>query len=104
MDFIKLAEEVFDRLPNKKTTIRKGRKDYQLGHAWFVSTEKGRRASINILRVEHMKLGNIYESDLKDDGFKNWDEAFEGLKKYYSDLTWDDELTVVKFSTIEILD
>ena len=71
IDFIKLAEDVFDRLPNKKTTIRKGRKNYNLGHAFMISTEKDRRAVVNILRVEHMKLGNIYESDLKDDGFKN---------------------------------
>lgn len=104
MDFINLAEEVFDKLPEKKTTIRKGRKNYRLGHAWMISLEKGRRAAIHINSLMICKLGNVYECDLKNDGFKDWGDLHEGLKKYYPNLTWDDELTVVKFSTVEILD
>ena len=40
---IKLTEEVFDRLPIKKTTIRFGRKDYPLSKAFLVSTEISRK-------------------------------------------------------------
>lgn len=102
MEFIKLSEVEFDKLPEKRVTIRKGRKNYPIGHACFISAELGRIAEIKIIRIEYVKLGNIYEIDIKDDGFKDWNDAFNGLKQYYPDLSWDDELTVVKFVTVKI--
>ena len=104
MEHIKLAEDVFEKLPNKKTTIRLGRKSYQLGEAVMISTEKDRRCLVNILRVEHCKFANIYESDLQNDGFKDHDDAFEKMQKFYPNMEWDDTYTVVKFSTIKLID
>jgi hypothetical protein len=103
MQVIKLSEEAFDRLPDKKTTIRHGKKDYHLGEALFQSTDKNRLARINILRIEYCQFGNIYCSDIENDGFKDHNDAFESLIKYYPAMEWLDTYTVLKFSTIQIL-
>ena len=98
MQKLKLAEDVFDALENGKlTTIRKGRRNIELGDLLFESVEKERKEVVNVLNVHYCKLANVYIGDLTNDGFKDHHDMWEQMKRFYPDLTFDDEVTTVKF-------
>lgn len=96
---LKLAEDIFNQLEKgKRTTIRKGRRDISLGKLLFESTEIGRRKTVNVLNIHYCKLSNVYQGDLENDGFKDHHDMWEQMKRFYPDLSFDDELTTIKFS------
>ena len=69
---LKLAEDVFDALEfGKVTTIRKGRRNIELGDLIFESVKSQRKEVVNVLNVHYCKLANVYIGDLKNDGFKD---------------------------------
>jgi hypothetical protein len=98
MQKLLLAEDVFDALETgKKTTIRKGRSDIQLGELLFESTETKRQEVVNVLNVHYCRLSNVYIGDLQNDGFKDHHDMWGQMKSFYPDITFDDEVTTIKF-------
>jgi len=71
MQTLKLAEDIFDALETgKQTTIRKGRRDIQLGDLKLESVEENRQEIVNVINVHYCRLANVYIGDLQNDGFK----------------------------------
>lgn len=98
MQKLLLSEDVFDALEaGKKTTIRKGRRDVQLGELLFESTKTKRQEVVNVLNVHYCRLSNVYIGDLQNDGFKDHHDMWEQMKRFYPDITFDDEVTTIKF-------
>ena len=99
MQELLLAEDVFDALEKGKlTTIRKGRRDVALGDLLFTSIEKKRLEVVNVINVHYCKLANVYIGDLTNDGFKDHYDMWEQMKRFYPDITFDDEVTTIKFA------
>ena len=91
------------RTGKKTTTVRKGRRTYTLGEGVFklipimdASTD----IPIVIESITYMSFGDLTEEIAKTDGFDNLDELKSELLGFYSDLTKEDEVTVVGFSVI----
>ncbi|AGO47648.1 hypothetical protein Phi17218_115 [Cellulophaga phage phi17:2_18] len=98
MQELKLAEDIFDALEKgKTTTIRKGRRDIKLGNLLFESLETNRKEVVSVLNIHYCKLSNVYDGDLKNDGFKDHQDMWDQMKRFYPDLTLDDEVTTIKF-------
>ena len=94
-----LAEDVFDALETgKRTTIRLGRRNIELGDLVFESVETNRTETVNVLNVHFCKLANVYIGDLQNDGFKDHHDMWEQMKRFYPDITFDDEVTTIKFN------
>ena len=113
---------------DKRTTIRKGRRDIQLEGLTFLSTDKvtaqeadwyleacpggflasGRThpnnddyvylaQTVMVRTVTYIRVTDMTDLDAQADGFNGVEELFEGMKRYYPDLTWEDELTIIEF-------
>ena len=97
---LKLSEAVFDQLENgKEVTIRYGkRENISLGKLLFESTEKARMAVVDVWLLYAAPLTNVSPEALINDGFNSIEEAVEGLKEYYPDITEDSIVTVVVFN------
>jgi hypothetical protein len=99
MQKLLLAEDVFDELEKgKKTTFRLGRRDIQLGELLFESTETKRQTIVNVQSVHYCKLSNVYVEDLYNDGFKDYNDMWGQMKRFYPNMTFDDEVTTIKFN------
>lgn len=98
MQKLLLAEDVFDSLlRGKSVTIRKGRRDIQLGELLFESTDMKRTAEVYVTRVTYIELARISDEDMHADGFSNHKEMYEMMKRFYPDLQPYDEVTIVEF-------
>lgn len=99
MQKLLLAEDVFDGLEKgKRTTIRQGRRHIELGGLLFESTEVKRHKVVSVISVHYCRLANVYIGDLTNDGFKDHNDMWEQMKRFYPDITFDTEVTVIKFA------
>lgn len=94
-----LADDVFDLLEDGKTcTIRKGRKDIQLGFLKFESIDK-REEIVFVKIVLYCKLKNIPIDYVINDGFIDHDDIEKQMKRLYPDIDENTEVTIVEFIT-----
>lgn len=100
MQKLMLAEDVFDALVDgKDVTIRKGRRDIQLGELLFESVDEHRKQIVNVKMVVYCNLDFIPEDFVWSDGFDSHEDMEEKMKRFYPDITADTECTVVVFDT-----
>ena len=93
-----MTEGVFDALTDgKRVTIRKGRRNIQLGDIIFESTEIKRIQKADIIYVMYSLLKNIPIDAIENDGFNSVEEMLDGMKGFYPDITLDSECTIVYF-------
>ena len=93
-----LAEDVFDTLKDGKTcTIRKGRRDIELGLLMFESLEKKRLALVGIKLIIYCSAFQIPEQYWRNDGFESVKDMIEQMKRFYPDMKGVTECTVVEF-------
>ena len=101
-----MAEGVFDTLecnewnPKAKTcTIRKGRRDIQLGDIVFESIETQRTKKAWVDRVIYCWLCDVPEEYIHNDGFEDAKDMLEQMRTYYPDMEMNTEVTVIEFDT-----
>ncbi|RYM35751.1 hypothetical protein ERX46_01790 [Brumimicrobium glaciale] len=99
MQKLTLYEDIFDALEKGKvTTIRKGRRDIALGELLFESVETNRQQIVDVVMVYYTRLENVKREDLENDGFKNHQDMWEQMQRFYPDIGLEDEVTVVLFN------
>jgi hypothetical protein len=84
---------------HKKSTIRRGHRNYSLGSCTLRSCSQEIPAKIENIR--YCKLCDLSDSDALVDGFGSKDELLEVLFKIYTDLKFDDDMTIVEITTIQ---
>ena len=100
MQKLTLFEDIFDALEHGKlTTIRKGRRDIQLGDLLFESVDTKRKEVVQVVIVYYCRLSNVAIEDLQNDGFTDHQDMWEKMKRFYPDILFDDEVTIVKFES-----
>lgn len=113
---------------DKRTTIRKGRRDIKLEGLTFLSTEPVNGAesdwylaacptgflvdgkchpnndnlvylaqTVDVKAVTYIRVYDMTDLDAQADGFNTVEDLFEGMRRYYPDLDWEDELTIIEF-------
>ena len=99
-----LANDLFPalKLGGKRVTIRKGRRDIQLGKLVFSPTtpdKKIKPVKVNVTEVRYKRLQDVTNDEAKCDGFWDASHMYSGMKKYYPDLKRTDEVTFIIFTT-----
>ena len=61
------------------------------------STSGDRQKEINVYQVVHIYLKLVPDPVAQDDGFEDAEDMYEGMKRFYPDLTPDDEVTIIYF-------
>lgn len=103
MQVLKLADDLFGPLREAKklTTIRKGRRDVALGELRFEGAEdESLTEVVNVTSVTFTTLAGVSPAILEADGFADHDDALEQMKRFYPDISFDTEVTVIDFADI----
>lgn len=80
---------------SKKLTVRKGRRDVELGKLTFSSSDE--LCDVEVVEVRYLRVSGVPNEICVADGFANWVDFYEGMKKYYPDLDVAEECTIVFF-------
>jgi hypothetical protein len=88
----------FDVLVNrKKITIREGHRDYTNGPVLIGCPDLNWSTMRDIINVRHCRLVDVTEEEFKADGYDSKADMLMDLSKYYPDINWDSEVTVIKW-------
>jgi len=90
-----LADPVL--LGQKRCTIRKGLRDYELGLNRIVVVGTDQEIPIVIEEVRHKLLYQVTEEEAQSDGYETLNLLYDCLVKFYPDLSFDDLITIVYF-------
>lgn len=86
----------------KYTTIREGKRDYQLGDKVILCCPWANWCIMAyVSTVYTCKLEDVYENDLYNCGYEDLGDAQKELQEYYLDLTLQDEVTVITWIQLE---
>ncbi len=80
----------------KKSTIRRGRREYPFGECILQSSSRGVSAIIENIR--YCRLEDLTDDDAIIDGFKSKNALLQTLFTFYTDLKPDDEMSIVYFA------
>lgn len=104
MQQLKLANDLFASVQNhtKRMTIRKGRRDIQLGWLEIESTDPVDGAFLNhpvrVDRVTYTHVGSLCDRDAKEDGFESVQDLIDKMQRFYPGLDAGTEITLVYWS------
>lgn len=100
MQTLKLTDELFVplRAGDKEVTIRKGKRDIDLGLLWFEGTQdESLREQVEVVEVRYVRASGVPEDVCRIDGFSDWYDFYMGMKKFYPDLEATDTVTIIFF-------
>ena len=87
----------------ERVTVRKGRRDIQLGRLLFIgSKDETLRYEVEVSEVRYVQIINVGNDVIEAEGFDNWHDFYEDMKKFYPDLDVTDEVTVIYFETADV--
>ncbi len=104
MQQLKLANDLFGFVltHQKYMTIRKGRRDIQLGELEFESTDgvdgKFLKTVVKVHRISYTLVGSLCDREAKEDGFKSVQDLIDKMQRFYPGLDADTEVTLVYWS------
>jgi hypothetical protein len=84
----------------KQITIRRGRRDFRPDDWVEGICAEGDRFILQVTGCEVTTALDISEEDLRDDGFCDLDDFFAGMRKFYPNLSEEDEITVIRFEVL----
>ena len=97
METIPLVSKYLElfRSGSKTTTVRRGRRDPELGP---VELSDGESVEVSeIVEIRHLRLERLTDQDAVNDGFGSKSELLEALQEFYPDLGEEDEVTILVF-------
>ena len=87
----------------ERVTVRKGRRDIALGPLHFIgSRDKTLNYIVTVTEVRYLRAVDVDDDVIKAEGFDNWTDFYEDMKKCYPDLELTDECTVIYFETADV--
>jgi hypothetical protein len=103
MQLIELRESMFDNVVNniKIATLRKGKRDYDLGEVVILGTERNRVLLCNIDRINIIKLSDIGDEDAQQEGYQKAQELIDVMNDIYGKLEPDQVVTQVWWTFIK---
>lgn len=95
--YIEMAAEFYEMIISgqKRTTIRKGKRDYKIGKGIIVFNNKN--VIINILGIKHIRLTELSYNEINNDGFRSIEELKASLYEFYGELDLNETMTLVSF-------
>ena len=97
-----IADDLIPSLKSgKKTcTIRKGKRDIDLGDMFFKAVNSGEVLKVNVTEVLHKTADQMTDDEAKLDGLNGAKTAAEMIifmKRFYPDFESSTEITVIKY-------
>lgn len=89
------------RSGKKQVTIRRGKRPYRPGQRVIGRCSGDEGVLIEITECKQMPLKEVPQQDLMDDGFQGAEQALQSLRRWYSDLTLDSTVSVIRFRLCE---
>lgn len=84
----------------KRTTIRKGLKNYPVGKIVEFTANNKVFCKARILKAVVKRLRELSDKDAIDDGFRSKEELVKALKRIYGDVRDDEFVTIVHFEVV----
>lgn len=99
MQTLKLADNLLIPLMKgeKKLTIRRGRRDIQLGELKFETVSGNDEVEVEVVEIRYIRISGVSDDICKEDGFDDWIDFYQGMKNYYPDLDVTEECTIIYF-------
>ncbi len=106
MQQLKLANDLFPSVLNntKHMTIRKGRRDIQLGWLELETTDPiapdgtTLNHAVRVHRVSYTFVGGLCDREAKEDGFESVQDLIDKMQRFYPGLDAGTEVTLVYWS------
>lgn len=97
MPELRIHESFIDKIlaGSKRTTIRRGERNIQLGPALF--TARSTSIPIVVQDVETKRLSELTDADATADGFTNLVELKSALRHFYSSISPSDVVSIIRF-------
>lgn len=96
-------EEMRTRVLNgtKKITIREGHREYKPGKVMLCCHLEPWAVMADIVSVRHTTLREVTEEEYAADGFVSPGHMWEGMRRFYKDMTMDSPVTVIRWDNVE---
>ena len=106
LQFLKLDDDLLLAIiggDGERVTVRKGRRDIELGPLTFVGAKDvGLRYIVTVTEVRYLRVVDVDDDVIRAEGFNNWTDFYEDMKKFYPDLELTDEVTVIYFEIADV--
>ena len=87
----------------ERVTVRKGRRDIKLKPLLFEGSKNdGLKYVVGVTEVRYVSVVDVDDDVIKAEGFDNWGDFYEDMKKFYPDLDVSDEVTVIYFEIADV--
>jgi uncharacterized protein YqfB (UPF0267 family) len=85
------------RSGKKQITIRQGTRNYRPGQRVIAKCSDEEGVLIEITECKQLPLREVPQQDLRDDNLQSTEHALQSLRRWYSDLTLDSTVSVIRF-------
>lgn len=85
------------RTGGKKITFRAGRRKFRPGEIVEGKCAEGVVLLLRITGCESKPLREVTEAEAKADLFESREVVLEGMRKFYPEMTWDTEISLIRF-------
>ncbi len=89
------------RSGRKRITFRAGRRRFRPGEIVEGRCAEGIILRLRITGCETKPLGQVTEEEAKADLFESREVVLEGMRKFYPAMTWDTEISLIRFEMAE---
>ena len=106
LQFLKLDDDLLLAIiggDGERVTVRKGRRDIELGRLLFIgSKDETLRYEVEVSEVRYVQIIKVDDDVIEAEGFTNWHDFYNDMKKFYPDLDVCDEVTVIYFEIADV--
>ena len=85
----------------KRITFRAGRRRFRPGEIVDGKCAEGIILPLRITRCETKPLKDVTEEEARDDLFESREVVLEGMRKFYPEMTWETEISLIRFEIAE---
>ncbi len=96
---IRFSEGTVDliRSGRKRITFRAGRRRFRAGEIVDGACAEGVTIPLRITGCETKPLKEVTEDEARADLFQSREVVLEGMRRFYPEMTWDTEISLIRF-------
>ena len=106
LQFLRLDDDLLLAIiggDGERVTVRKERRDIKLGELLFIGTnDDGLKYIVTVTEVRYLRIVDVDDDVISAEGFNNWTDFYNDMKKFYPDLDVTDECTVIYFEIADV--
>ena len=92
------------RSGRKKITFRAGRRKFRPGEIVDGKCAEGVILPLRVTGCETKPLKDVTEEEARTDLFESREVVLEGMRKFYPEMTWETEISLIRFETADDAD